>query len=418
MNLPFDEFVRIVPEARHRLQELSRRFEDAYGTRPTIAASAPGRTEMIGNHTDHNNGRVVAAAVHLDALVVAAPSPDQHASLISDGWDQRFTVDLSKIFADTAGQDNLASLHDTERLMMGIAAGLVERGHAAPPYRAVMESRVFPGSGLSSSAALEIALAATHATLAGVQLDPVEAARAGRYAENRFMNKPSGLMDQMASAIGGTVAIDFVEPDAPRYHQLELDVRSHGHRLVVVNTGGSHADLTPHYAAVPEEMHAVAAALGVDALAQTSRKELLAHFHTIRERTGDRALLRAFHFFDEQDRVSTLIDAVDSRHHEKVLRTMTESGISSWTLLQNVRPDGVVDEQPIALALELTRTYLAARGASGAYRVHGGGFAGTILAVVPEELLTEYHHVMSRAFGDGSVIELSIRPAGMIGTTL
>jgi galactokinase len=187
---------------------------------------------------------------------------------------------------------------------------------------------------------------------------------------------------------------------------------------VVVNTGGSHADLTDQYAAIPREMGQVASELGVSTLSETSRKELLSHLGRIRSALGDRAVLRAFHFFDEQDRVSAMIDAVDSRMHDHVLQLMQASGASSWTLLQNVAAEGAVREQPIALAVEVTRTYLAARGASGVARVHGGGFAGTMLAVIPEEVIEEYHHVMSRAFGEGSVTELAIRPQGMLATKL
>ena len=408
MHLSFDEFVRHVPDARQRIQHLTERFTETYGSHPTVVASGPGRTEIIGNHTDHNHGRVVAAAIDQDALVVAGPSPDNDSHLVSAGWDATFR----------APGDGGECSHDTERLMAGVAAGLRNYNHAAPAYQAAMDSRVTPGSGLSSSAALEVALAGTHAALAGTELDPVVAARSGQFAENHFMNKPSGLMDQMASAIGSAVAIDFADPESPRYHRLELDFRGHGQRLVVVNTGGSHADLTDQYAAVPREMHAVAQVLGVETLSRTNRRELLAHLDRVREATGDRAVLRAFHFFDEQDRVSALVDAVDSRLNERVLRAMNESGVSSWTLLQNVYAEGHVTEQPVALALEVTRTYLAARGALGACRVHGGGFAGTILAVIPEELVPEYHHVMSRGFGDGSVMELRIRPRGMMSADL
>lgn len=413
MHVPYESFLAAVPDGAARLRELSERFEAHFGHRPTVAASGPGRTELIGNHTDHNNGRVVAAAIDADALVVAAPASGSTGSLLSHGWPQAFTTDLS---VETPKDSSYA--HDTERLMAGVAAGLRRHGHATPSYSAVLESRVAPGSGLSSSAALEIALAGVHGALSKEEIDPVAAARAGQYAENSFMNKPSGLMDQMASAVGGTVGIDFADPHQPRYHRLGLDFRSHGQRLVVVNTGGSHADLTDQYAAIPREMGQVAAALGVTTLSETTRRELLSRLGKVRAAVGDRAVLRAFHFFDEQDRVSALIDAVDSRMYDHVLHLMQASGTSSWTLLQNVAAEGAVQEQPIALAVEVTRTYLNARGASGVARVHGGGFAGTMLAVIPEELIDEYHQIMSRAFGESSVTELTIRPEGMLATAL
>ncbi len=415
MHVDYDSFVGAVPSGAQRLRELSERFEEQFGKRPTVAASGPGRTELIGNHTDHNNGRVVAAAINADALIVAAPVAGAEATLISEGWPTAFTADLT---VDTPDTPDASYSHDTERLMAGVAAGLRNQGYATPAYAALMESRVAPGSGLSSSAALEIALAAVHGALSTEERDPIAAARAGQYAENRFMHKPSGLMDQMASAVGGTVGIDFADPDNPRYHRLGLDFHSHGQRLVVVNTGGSHADLTDQYAAIPKEMKAVAAALGVTTLSETSRKALLSHLGKVRSTLGDRAVLRAFHFFEEQDRVSAMIDAVDSRMHERVLQLMQASGTSSWTLLQNVAAEGAVREQPIALAVEVTLTYLAARGASGVARVHGGGFAGTMLAVIPEELIQEYHHIMSRAFGEDSTTELTIRPQGILATAL
>ncbi|MFW5694744.1 MAG: galactokinase [Alkalispirochaeta sp.] len=413
MHDVYESFIAAVPHGAQRLRDLSEQFQEQFDRRPTVAASGPGRTELIGNHTDHNNGRVVAAAIDADALILAAPAAGTEATLISAGWPQRFTADLS---SDTP--EDFGSSHDTERLMAGVAAGLRQQGYRAPAYVAIMDSRVAPGSGLSSSAALEVALAAVHGALSEEAIDPVAAARSGQYAENRFMHKPSGLMDQMASAVGGTVGIDFADPANPRYHRLGLDFRSHGQRLVVVNTGGSHADLTDQYAAIPQEMSAVAAALGVSTLSETSRKELLSHLGTVRVSLGDRAVLRAFHFFEEQDRVSAMIDAVDSRMYDRVLQLMQASGTSSWTLLQNVAAEGATRDQPIALAVEVTRTYLTARGASGVARVHGGGFAGTMLAVIPEELIQEYHHIMSRVFGEQSVTELSIRPQGMLSTQL
>jgi galactokinase len=409
MHLLLPEFVEAVPDAKQRINHLSTLYQQRFGSHPTVVASAPGRTEIIGNHTDHNQGRVVAAAVNLDTVAVAGRSADTVSRLVSAGWDDEFAV-------DPANKEE--NSHDTARLMSGVAAGLTAFGKTAPAYNAVLESRVAPGSGLSSSAAFEMTLVGVHAALDEYDIDPVVAARVGQFAENRYMGKPSGLMDQMASAIGGAVAIDFSQQDQPRYHRLDLNFRSQSLCLFVVNTGGSHADLTQHYAAVPREMRAVAAALGVETLNLTTRRELLAHLSKVREAAGDRAVLRGFHFFDEQDRVSTLIDAVDSRLGDRVLHAMIESGTSSWTLLQNVYPGDSIADQSLAIALEVTRTYLAARGATGAYRVHGGGFAGTILAVIPESLADEYRHAMDRAFGTGSAVELSIRSAGLITAPL
>ena len=314
--------------------------------------------------------------------------------------------------------DPSVDTHDTEKLMRGVAAGLVAGGYAAPAYRAVMESRVTPGSGLSSSAALVVGLAGVHAVLAGETPSPLDIAKAGQHAENHYMHKPSGLMDQTASAVGGTIAIDFADPAEPRYTAIHLDIGATDTTLVVVASGGSHADLTEHYAAIPREMHAVAASLGVSNLVETSREALSRKLAAVRTEAGDRAVLRAFHFFDEQERVSALRKAAEERRFDRALEIMNESGASSWTLLQNIRPDGHEREQPLALALYLTRAFLARHGRAGACRVHGGGFAGTILAAIPTAHLEEYRSTMTETFGEGSVMELHIREAGVIAATL
>lgn len=397
-----------------RITDLQLEYETRFGTAPTVVVSAPGRTEILGNHTDHNNGRVIAAAVQLDALFVAGPSPDNTIRLNSVGWPHEFTVDTAHSPETARSVDD----DDTSRLMRGVADGLKRRDLPAPAYCAVLDSRVTPGSGLSSSAALEMGMAGIHAALSDTPIDPVIAARVGQHAENHFMNKPSGLMDQMASAHGGMIAIDFGHGDEPRIHALDYLPVDHGLELVVVNTGGSHADLTSQYAAIPDEMHAVAAALGGTVLAEFSRQDLLSQLSSVRETCGDRAVLRALHFFQEQERVMSAIDAIDRGTPESLLEIMNESGDSSWRLLQNIFPEGDPWSQPIALGLELTREFLETRGGRGAYRVHGGGFAGTMLAAMPREIASEYHTVMGRAFGDGAVQPITIRRDGLIAARL
>ena len=399
-----------VEDGPSRLEHIYTRFIERFDREPTVIVSAPGRSEIIGNHTDHNNGRVVAAAINLDTLIVAAPSRDNTSRLVSRGWDETFEV-------NPAG-DRSHDSHDTQRLMRGVIAGLDTSGYGAPAYEAVLDSRVLPGSGLSSSAALEISLVGIHEALSDSEIPPLERARVGRFAENEYVGKPSGLMDQTAVSVGGCVAIDFSDPYKPRYHQIALDFHRSNHQLAIVNTGGSHADLTDQYAAVPQEMHAVAKALGVSHLAETTKKNLLQQLNAVRKHAGDRAVLRAFHFFDEQDRVSALTDAVDSRHTDRVLTLMNDSGESSWMMLQNVYPDNGGADQSLALGLTLTREYFHERGAVGACRVHGGGFAGTILAVVPQDLFTEYRTVMDRVFGEHATQALHIRTHGLIYGTL
>jgi len=408
MHVSRTEFLHALHDGAYRLERAQELFTSEFDTEPAVLVSAPGRSEIIGNHTDHNNGRVVAAAIDMDTLVLAAPSRDGVSRLRSVGWEQTFINDPSQPPAEGAD--------DTTRLMRGVAEGFRRDGLDAPAYEAVIDSRVLPGSGLSSSAALELSLAGIHEALSGNELPPVDRARIGKYAENEFMGKPSGLMDQLAVSLGGAVAIDFADPDDVRYHSIDLDFRRNGYQLAIVDTGGSHADLTDQYASVPREMGGLARELGVTTLAETSKKKLLANLTTLRERLGDRAVLRAFHFFNEQERVLSLIDAVNTRHDDQVLKMMNESGESSWTLLQNVFPAGDGREESLALGLVLTKEYFRERGATGACRVHGGGFAGTILAVVPEVLFDEYRHVMDRAFGDHATKALTIRKAGVIYT--
>ncbi len=410
MHHRLDSLLHAVTDGAARLQTLREEFVATYGAEPTVVVSAPGRTEIIGNHTDHNGGRVVAAAVDLDALIVASPADESRSSLKSVGWPRQFEVDYEA--------DRVVDTHDTERLMRGVAAGLVDAGFATPPYRAVMDSRVTPGSGLSSSAALVVGLAGVHAVLSGQSPSALDIARAGQYAENHYMDKPSGLMDQTASAVGGAVAIDFADSSEPHYTRLQLDIGATGNTLVVVNSGGSHADLTGHYAAIPREMRAVAAAVGASNLVETSREALSLRLNDVRTEVGDRAVLRAFHFFDEQDRVSELAKAAEDRRFDRVLEIMNASGDSSWMLLQNIHPDGYEREQPLAVALYATRAFLNRYGSTGACRVHGGGFAGTILAAIPTDRLEEYRTMMTEIFGEHSVMELHIRDEGVITATL
>lgn len=414
MIIPPADFYSALPEARHRVSALKQAYREHYEDDPRVVVSAPGRTEIIGNHTDHNNGRIVAAAVTLDTIVVAGPAAgggdDGSLRLHSDGWDQEFVVDSDR--------DLRRDAHVTERLMAGVAAGLEKGGYPAPGYRACMDSSVLPGSGLSSSAALEVALAGVHGVLTDTDIPPLDAALAGRFAEHRYMGKPSGLMDQLASALGGMHAIDFVDPDAPRIHRVEVDFAGSNHHLLVVHTGGSHADLTAEYGAISEEMHAVAARLGVKNLAETDRKQVFRNLSALRRAVGDRAVLRALHFFDEQERVSSFIDATASRLNERAFELMTESGDSSIRLLQNARSENSNHEQSLALGLELTRLFLRQRGGTGAYRVHGGGFAGTMLVVVPQSLFEEYRTAMGRAFGAEAVVPLQIRQEGLVAARL
>ncbi len=399
---------RGVDAALGRMKTLARRLSAespaARGCDPRFY-SAPGRTELGGNHTDHNHGRVLAAAVGLDALACVLPRPpaDTGVRILSEGWSEPIVVDLSDLEPRTSEAGGTAAL------VRGVARGLADRGVAPRGFDATISSTVLPGSGLSSSAAVEVLLGAIMADLAGATVDPVELAKIGQFAENRFFLKPCGLMDQTASAVGGIVAIDFGDPAAPLVRRLDFDFRAAGLVLAVVNTGGSHADLTDDYAAVPAEMKAVAAFLGKGALREVPPGLLVERGPEIRAACGDRALLRALHFAAEDARVPAMAAALEAGDLAAYLGLVRASGDSSWRLLQNLYPPAAPAEQGLSLALALTERHLAGEGAA---RVHGGGFAGTIQAYVPAARFEGWRALMERYFGAGSVLPLDVRPVG------
>lgn len=410
MELSRDRFTATISGGAERLAHLTSRYQERWGAAPTVAARAPGRAELIGNHTDHNNGCVIACAVHRDAVIVAGPSEDGMLHLESSGWDTPFVVDRN---ASADGDRN-----DTARLMRGVLEGLERQGTGAAPYRAVVASEVQPGSGISSSAAFEVALGGVHAALAGTRPDALAIARAGHHAENRHMHKPSGLMDQLASAAGGINVIDFGDSEHPTLRALDATRFEAAFALCVVHTGASHADLTEEYAAIPREMRAVAAELQSATLRTVDAERFRGEIAPIRRRCGDRAVLRALHFLQEQERVERCARAIDSAEWSAVVREIAASGRSSWQLLQNVAVPGEGASQPAALALALTDELLSRWGLPGACRIHGGGFAGTILALVPHQHLPEYHAAMEAIFGPGSVDRLAISRPGVVTTRL
>ncbi|HET7839509.1 MAG TPA: galactokinase family protein [Rectinemataceae bacterium] len=365
--------------------------------------SAPGRTELGGNHTDHNHGQVLCAAVSLDAVACAVRLPGTRVSLVSDGYADPVVLDLATLEPLPAERGKTAAL------VRGVARGLADRGIAPVGFAARINSTVLPGSGLSSSAAIEVLLGSLMADLAGSPLSALEIAKIGQFAENEFFGKPCGLMDQTASAVGGVVSIDFADPRSPKVKRLEFDFEAEGYRLVVVGTGGSHEDLTAEYAAIPGEMRAAASFLGAETLGDIDPSLLAQKGPELRAALGDRALLRAFHFMGEDARVPAMVKALKAGDLKAYLKLVKKSGDSSWRLLQNISPSGAVAEQGIALALALSAEML---GAKGAWRVHGGGFAGTIQAYVPAKLLAAYTELMEGYFGAGCVIPVSIRAAG------
>ena len=378
-------------------------FKEHFGGDPVRFFSAPGRSEICGNHTDHNRGKVMAAAVDLDVIAAVLPTGDDTVTVKSEGYPED-TVSLDSLTPNDSEKNTSAAL------IRGVLAGFKARGYNIGGFKAYTRSNVLKGSGLSSSAAFEVLIGTVLSGLFnGGEVSPVEIAQIAQYAENEFFGKPSGLMDQMASSVGGFTKIDFNDPENPVIESVSLDLGEHGHRLCIVDTRGNHADLTPDYAAIPAEMKSVAGFFGKGFLREISRDDVIKNIAEIRKAAGDRAVLRALHFFDENGRVDELAEAIKSGDFSAFLGVINRSGESSYKYLQNVYSSSHPDEQGVSLAIYLAKSLL---GGTGAARVHGGGFAGTIQAFVPEEKLGAFVAGMEEVFGEGSCYVLNIRPFG------
>ena len=387
-----------------RYGKLAEAFRNRFGREPEAFISAPGRTEVVGNHTDHQNGRVLAASVNLDTVAAAAGRPDGRVVLYSEGYPEPFEVDV-----------NDDSVHPSEKettyaLIRGVASRMRKMGYSVGGFDACVTSTVFKGSGLSSSAAFEVMLVGIFDALYnGWKIDAKENARISQYAENVYFGKPSGLLDQSASAVGGLVTMDF--GCEPAYVEaMNYDFGAKGYDICVVSAGGEHGNLTGEYAAIPREMREVAAALGEEVLRDITAERLMETLPTLKKTVSDRAILRAFHFADETRRVTEAVKALKEDDLKAFLDVVIASGESSWKLLQNLHVPSS-DNQEMPLALEMSRRLLNGRGA---WRIHGGGFAGTILAFVPHDMLDTYRSVMDGVFGSGATSVLAIRPEGVV----
>ena len=390
--------------AEQRCEALISRFESRYGYAPQQLVSAPGRTEILGNHTDHNHGRVLAASVTLDTLAAVASNGTNTVHLYSEGFAEPFCVSLDQLAPVKAEEGTTASL------IRGVAAFLKEEGVPVAGFDAEVTSTVFRGSGLSSSAAFEVLLCAIFdALFGGWRLEAKHRAALSQKVENQYFGKPCGLMDQMASSVGGLVAIDFGGAEA-QVESMKYDFAAKGLRLCVVQAGGDHENLTAEYAAIPAEMRAVARALGGEVLRDIAPEALLKAIPSLKNRVPDRAILRALHFMDEDARVAAAFEALKKDDLGEFLRLVIASGESSWKLLQNVYVAGS-DNREMALALELSRRMLEGRGA---WRIHGGGFGGTILAFMPEDMLAVYQQEMNGVFGENACVPLDVRPVGAV----
>jgi len=378
-------------------------FQAAFGTAPERYFSAPGRTEIGGNHTDHQRGRVLAGAVNLDTLAAVKPNGTNLIRVQSKGYP------LSVV--DLKGLEPVADeINTTPALIRGVAARFAQLGCRVEGFDAYCESTVLPGSGLSSSAAFEVLVGTIiNHLFFDCRVSQAEVAQIGQYAENVFFGKPCGLMDQTASAVGNLVTIDFFDREHPVIEPVDFDFAACGHALCIIDSGADHADLTDEYAAIPGEIRAVAAYFGKEVLTQIDEAEFYANIPALRKECGDRAVMRCIHFYQENARVPLQVAALREGNFEKFLSLVKQSGYSSWMYLQNVIPAGYKQHQAVAVALGLAEHFLQGRGA---YRVHGGGFAGTIQAFVPYDMLDAFVAGMDGALGAGACHVLSIRPQG------
>ncbi len=378
-------------------------FSKAFGRAPERYFSAPGRTEIGGNHTDHQRGRVLAAAVNLDVRAAVALNGSDEMRILSKGYEL-FCVNINELSPVEA------EINTAPALLRGVAARFSQLGCELSGFDAYCETDVLQGSGLSSSAAFEVLMGTIiNHLFFGAKASQPEVAQIGQYAENVFFLKPCGLMDQTASAVGNLVTIDFFDKENPVISPVDFDFASCGHALCIIDTRASHAELTDEYSAIPGEIKRVAEYFGREVLSQIDEDEFYAAIPALRESCGDRAVLRAVHFYAENKRVPRQVAALEKGDFDTFLELVKESGRSSWVYLQNVTPAGYKEHQDMALALALCERYLEGRGAS---RVHGGGFAGTVQAFVPLDILESFRQGIDAVLGEGACHVLSIRPQG------
>ena len=383
----------------HALKE----YESIFGNDEVEIYSAPGRSEIGGNHTDHQHGEVLAASINNDAIAIAKKLDEPVVKVISDGYDL-ITISL----------DDLEKRDDEEEttisLIKGVLAGVQDHGYQIGGFQAYITSDVLIGAGLSSSAAFETIIGTILSGLYNeMRIPAIEIAIIGQYAENVYFGKPCGLMDQMACSVGNLVHIDFADPSNPIVERVDFDMDAHGYSLCITDTKGSHADLTADYAAIPAEMKKVAALFGKEVLRDVSKETLFANLSNVRKQAGDRAALRAIHFVEENERVKTEVAALESDDIPTFLETVKASGDSSFKYLQNVYTNHDIEHQNMSIALAVSDSILKENGVS---RVHGGGFAGTIQAFVKNAAVSEYKTAMDNVFGEGACSVLKIRKYG------
>lgn len=390
-----------------RYQNLVKSFQKKFAEEDVTLFSSPGRTEISGNHTDHNHGKVLAGSINLDCVGVAAKNNSSKVHIISETFNQSFIIDLN----DLSPSDKKAGTID---LVKGLLQGFKESGYEVGGFNAYITSNVISAAGVSSSASFEMLLCSILNTFFNEgRMDTVAYAHIGKYSENVYWDKASGLLDQMACAVGGLITIDFLEPASPVVEKIDFDFSSQNHSLIIVNTGKGHADLSADYSSVPIEMKKVAEFFGKEVCAEITEEEVIGNLAEVREYAGDRSVLRALHFFEENKRVEAEVKALKEERFSDFLNNITASGNSSWKWLQNCFTNSAYQEQGITVALALTELFIAGKQ-RGACRVHGGGFAGVIMAMLPNDLVEEYVAYIEKALGEGNAYRMSIRPYGAI----
>ena len=397
----------VAAENQARYRSLIEKFQKTFGDKDILMFSSPGRTEISGNHTDHNHGKVLAGSINLDCVGVAAVNHSSKVKIVSTTFGQEFTVDLNNLAPSRRKSG-------TEDLVKGLLKGFQESGYEVGGFNAYITSNVISAAGVSSSAAFEMLLCSMLNTFFNEgRMDTVAYAHVGKYAENHYWDKASGLLDQMACAVGGLITIDFMEPSDPKVEKIDFDFGSQNHSLIIVQTGRGHADLSADYSAVPSEMKKVAEFFGKNYCSEITEKDVIDNLAEVRKYAGDRSVLRALHFFEENKRVENMVKALKEDRFDVFLENITASGNSSWKWLQNCYTNSSYQEQGITVALALTELFIADKG-RGACRVHGGGFAGVIMAMLPNDLVDEYVEYIEKALGKGNAYRMSIRPHGAI----
>ncbi|WP_273235249.1 galactokinase [Ileibacterium valens] len=403
LNDLYDDESLVAYQAK-RYANAIEKFIRLFGDKEVSIFTAAGRSEVSGNHTDHQHGRVLAASINLDSIAIASKNDSGVIKVVSDDFNiAPIHVNELKVCKEEEGT--------SEALIRGVCKALASDGHTLGGFEAFITSDVLVGAGLSSSASFEVLIGTILSGLYNeAAIDMVEIAKASQYAENVYFGKPCGLMDQCACAVGGLITIDFQDPSKPVVKAVDADFSKYGYSLCITDTKGSHADLTHEYAAIPEEMKAVARYFGKDVLREVDPEEFNKHIPGVREAVSDRAVLRAIHFFNENERVAKIVNLLEEGDFDGFLNGIEASGNSSFKYLQNVYPSSDPTAQGVSVALALSENLLDET--SGVSRVHGGGFAGTIQAFVPNDQVENYRQGMDAVFGDGSCHVLKIRAVG------